>query len=148
MKTSIVFRATFEQPIGPLNPSGWKMPGPVWIEIYCSKVGPPAEWKARKPGTRADFDKITPQSTPATLKRQIEGVYFQKQLTPWEASDTTHGGSVPRLLMASDWATDPKSGVPYLTEFYREKLKAEEIRKVNEASVARAETYERDFKPQ
>ena len=95
-----------------------KLPGPVWVEIYQTKVGPPGEWRARRPGTKFDFPRITPQSTPATLQRQIEALHFETRLTEWEAFDATVS-SWTRLLKAGEWKTD-KHGHPYLSEKYLE----------------------------
>ena len=124
VRSSIVFRATFEQPTGALNPAGIKMAGPVEVEIYHQTIGPPAEWRVRRPGTRNDFRLITPQSTPDTLKKQMD-LFFRTQLAPWEAFDNKQ--SPPRVLEASDWRTD-KDGKVFLTESYLEKLKQEKTK--------------------
>ncbi len=121
MKSPIVFRASFEQPKGPLNPSGWKIPGPVYLEIYQAKVSPP-QWRTRGLVGRSDFARITPQSSPATLKAQILGVFFERQLSDWAAFDGSM--SPARPLASSDWATDA-SGKVYVTESYR-KLRLEQ----------------------
>jgi hypothetical protein len=55
MKSGIVFRATFEQPIGPRNPAGIKVPGGIALEVFQKGV---SEWKVRRPGTRTEFEYI------------------------------------------------------------------------------------------
>lgn len=117
MKSQIVFRATFEQPIGALNPNGWKMPGPVWVEIYQDRVKP-SEWKARRPDTNSEF-KITRQSTWSGLQSQME-FFFKRQLTEWQALYT--GESPARELSKVDWYCD-SAGRPLITDAYRESLK-------------------------
>jgi len=117
-----------------------KLPGPVEVEIYHAKIGPPAEWRARRPGTRTQFTNVTPQSTPATLQEQIANVHFEKQLTAWEAFD---GRQLPppgccdpgRKLLPTDWRMD-KDGHVFLSESYLEKLNGEETARKNTARVA------------
>jgi len=124
MKCPVIFRAKFEQPME----STMRLPGPVAVEIYHAKMGPPGEWRARCPGTRFDFRNITPQSTSATLQKQIADVHFKRQLTPWEAFDARQEPIRP--LSAEDWRAD-KDGKIFLTESYLEKLKQERTRKEN-----------------
>lgn len=114
MKSPIVFRASFEQPIG-----SWKMPGAIWVEIFHFKVGPPAEWRARRPGTNVLFANITPQNTPRELRNQIAGVFFEKQLTDWVAFDTTIPGR-PEELRHDEWMTDSQGKV-HITELRRQR---------------------------
>lgn len=126
MKCPVIFRANFEQPTA----STMRLPGPVAVEIYQSRIGnpPPAEWKARRPGTRIDFPNITPQSTAATLQKQIADVHFKRQLTPWEAFDSRQ---LPiRPITSEDWLAD-KDGKVFLTESYLEKLKQERTKREN-----------------
>ena len=47
MKSRIVLRAEFQQP----KESTMKLSAAVAVEIYHAKIGPPAEWRARRPGT-------------------------------------------------------------------------------------------------
>ena len=132
MKSPVIFRAVFEGPQGPLNPSGWKLPGPVWVEIFNHKVGPPAEWKARRPGTFGNaglFEKITPQSGHTTLMNQIKSVYFGKQLESWKAFDATIADR-PEELQVDEWAVDPKGRV-YLTEMRQKRLSEKSVAEVN-----------------
>ena len=102
-----------------------RLPGPVEVEIYHAKVGPPAEWRARRPGTKIDFH-FAGQSTPETLKSQIEAVHFEKQLTEWKAYDTLWNAApnAPRELSQSDWKVD-KDGKVYLCPEYIDRCKAE-----------------------
>ena len=123
MKNPIVFRATFQQP----KDAKMKIAAPIPLEVYHAKVGPPAEWRARVPQTRVEFARITPQSTPHTLMKQIEAVHFEKQLFPWEAFDSRQ--SPVRLLQAEDYAID-KNGLPAFTSRYLEKLEQERTEKV------------------
>ena len=121
-KSPIVFRASFEQPKGALNPSGWRMPGPQWVEVYQDRVSPLERWCAREPRTRIRFFQIAEQASAAILKAQIGVVFFERQLSPWVAVDTMQ---IPaRELTESDWASDP-DGKVYLTESYSDKLRAE-----------------------
>lgn len=124
MKCPVIFRASFQQP----TDTAMKLPDPVEVEIYHTKIGPPAEWRARSPITRVDFNGITPQSTPATLRKQIAYVHFEKQLTAWDAFDGRQ--EPPRKLLPTDWRMD-KDGHVFLSEWYLEKLKCEETARKN-----------------
>jgi hypothetical protein len=119
MKSPIVFRATFRQPLGALNPIGAKLNCDIGVEVYHLKIGPPAQWGARRPGTIHVFEEITPQTTPAELKRQIAGVFFEKQVSPWEAFDATIPGK-PELLQSDEWATDSQGKV-HITKLRRQR---------------------------
>lgn len=122
MKSTIIFRADFEQPIGPMNPARIKLPGKVGVELYAKAV---SEWKARRPGTKIEFTKIAAQGLPGTIQRQLVGFHFERQLSEWEAFDTAE--TPLRKLTREDWATDNEGRV-YLTEGYRLKLEAERTR--------------------
>jgi hypothetical protein len=122
VKNPIVFRATFQQP----KDVPIKLAAHIDIEVYHSKIGPPAAWNARVPGTRIDFKKITPQGTPHILMKQID-LGFQKQISPWEAFDSRQ--SPVRLLEAEDYAIDT-NGLPAFTPHYLEKLEQEGTEKV------------------
>ncbi len=111
VKSPIVFRAQFKGP----KWTTFQLPGPVDVELYHSAIGPPAEWRARRPGTKNDFEKITPQSMVETLKRQMEQ-FFEEQISQWEAFDTTMPKAL-QLLKREDWATD-NQGKVYLTKDY------------------------------
>ena len=120
MKCPIVFRADFEQPIGSRNPAKIKCPGAIPVEIFQKAVGPPAEWKARRPGSKTEMKWISAQSTPATIKQQIVGIHFERQLTGWEAFDE-HG-----KLAYDEWSTD-NQGKVFVTELRRARLAEENV---------------------
>ena len=127
MKSPIVFRAYFQQP----TEFKMRIPAAIHVEIYQSKSGASreaGEWKARAPKTRVKFARITAQSTPATIMRQIPLVNFERQLTPWEAWDSSQEPN--RKLSDSDWSTD-KDGKVFLTEDYFERLKAEDAARID-----------------
>jgi hypothetical protein len=138
MKSGITFRATFEQPIGPRNPAGLKLTFPIALEVFEKGVN---EWRVRRPGTRTEFEYIAAQSTPETVKRQLVGIHFERQLTDWEVFDSDG------KLQADEWATDPK-GKPYVTELRRTRLAEKDIHERAERARQKTETYERDFKQQ
>ena|ERR1700722_15937639 len=147
MKSPVVFRASFKGPIGPLNPSGWKVPGPIWVEIFHQKVGGgknPAQWAARRPGTDSLFE-ITPQNTADTLKTQIAGLYFEERITMWVAYDLSSGK--PEELADDEWATNSQGKV-FITPIRAARVAEKGIRERAERSRQQTETYERDFKPQ
>jgi hypothetical protein len=131
MKSPVVFRASFEQPIGPLNPSRIVMSGPIWLEVYHLRINP-SQWAARGVVTRRIFEKITSQPNPAFLQAQIKGLFFERQLSGWEAFDINH---VPaRKLEPADWSTD-SNGVVHLTESYLDKVREERAKKVQPAKI-------------
>jgi hypothetical protein len=76
----LAWRAMFQQPIGPMNPLGAKMLLPIEVEIRQSN----GIWKCYRPGTKEEMP-IAGQPLASTLKRQIEGVLFQKRLSEWQA---------------------------------------------------------------
>ena len=119
MKSPIVFRASFKQPIGM-----WKISAPVWVEVFHAKVGPPSEWRVRRPGVNVLFTQIGPQNTPRELKNQIAGVFFETQLTDWEAYDLTFPER-PELLQSDEWSTDSQGKV-FITEL-RKSRKSEAL---------------------
>ena len=104
-----------------------KLSAAIAVEVYHAKIGPPGEWRARRPGTHTDVPAIAPQSTAATLMRQIADVHFQAQVSGWLAYDIQQ--EPPRLLLPEDFATD-QNGRVYLTESYREKLQQERTEKI------------------
>ena len=119
MKSPVVFRAVFTQPIGPLNPSRYRMPGHVPVEVFQERIGPPAEWRVRNPANGRVFNKITPQSNPETLNNQML-FYFEKQVGDWIAYHKD--GSLYSELTRADWYVDDK-GRAILTDAYKEKIK-------------------------
>lgn len=136
MKCPIVFRGIFRDPKGPLDTGGFRLPGNVIVEIYQEAVGPPAEWRARRPGTKNDF-KITPQSAYKTLQNQISGLCFGVTVTPWQAFDSAQYPARP--LFEDEWLTTA-DGKPFLTDAYLEKLKAEKTAADVAAKAARPST--------
>ena len=129
MKSRIVLRAEFQQP----KESTMKLSAPVAVEIYHAKIGPPAEWRARRPGTTVDFKRITAQSTPQTLMHQIADVHFEKQLSEWKAFDILM--EPPRLLAPDEWTFDKATGNAMPTPHYFDVLK-EEGRKRSEELIS------------
>lgn len=123
MKSPIVFRATFQQP----KETRMKMPGVYRVEVYRAKIGPPAAWRARSVDTGVEFNRITAQSTPQTLMKQIEAVHFETQVSLWEAFDIRQ--SPARMLEAEDYTID-KAGLPILSARYLEKLEHERTERV------------------
>lgn len=117
MKSGITFRATFEQPIGPRNPAKIKLPGPIPLEVFEKGVG---EWKARRPGTRNEFEHIAAQPSAATVQRQLVGIHFERQLTDWEAFDRDG------KLQDDEWSTDGQGRV-FVTELRRTRLWEKDI---------------------
>lgn len=119
MKSRIVLRAEFQQP----TEVKMHLPVAIAVEVYHAKVGPPAEWRARRPGTKTDFPKITAQSTPQTLMRQIADIHFEKQLSAWKAFDILM--EPPRLLTSDEWTFDKATGNAMPTPHYFDVLKEE-----------------------
>jgi hypothetical protein len=115
MKSPVTFRAEFRGPLGVLNPAGFLVPGTIEVEIYHAKVGPPAEWRVRRPKSNRDFP-ITPQSRPDTVKNQMLQ-YFSEQSTRWEA----YAGQ-SEALADDEWKMD-KDGKISLTPIRLEREK-------------------------
>src|ERR1017187_3880922 len=78
----ICWRASFQQPIGALNPLGAKLAAPIEVEVRRQA----GIWKCFRPGTKAEMP-IAGQPQASTLKKQIEGLLFEKRLSPWQALD-------------------------------------------------------------
>jgi len=135
MKSPVIFRAKFKGLRG--QKGTFAFPGEIEVEIFHFKVGPPAEWRARRPGTTIEFKEITPQSRALTLKEQIPLVHFKSQVSGWEAWDSSV--SPCERLQADEWATD-KEGRVYLTEIRRDRLK-ERRAKQKESSKVTAEEF-------
>lgn len=138
MKSPVIFRASFRDP----QWAAIKVPCPIEVEIYRHSVGPPGEWRARRPGTRIEFTQITPQSRASTLMRQIEKVHFSLQLTPWAAFDKSC--EPPELLKSDEWGEDTK-GVVYLKEIPRERVKEREAKQAQERIHRRAQNVRELF---
>jgi hypothetical protein len=102
----ICYRADFEGPHGALNPSGWKVPGIIGVEVR--KCG--AHWKAYRPGTAHEFTEITPQAEASTIKDQTP-LLFDRKLSDWQMYELTEpsGKAVP--LTADEVWTDKKGRI-------------------------------------
>jgi len=124
VKSPIVFRAQFRGPKGPLNPSGWTVPGLISVEIFHARAKP-SEWQARNPDTGVLF-KITGQILPSSLMEQIELHYFEKQESFWQAHDSQTWPVSGRFrpLSDNDYYID-SSGNPILKDEYRHTRQAE-----------------------
>jgi hypothetical protein len=77
-KIKLAYRATFQQPIGPLNPAGFKLATPIEVEIR--RKG--STWAAFEITSGHQFKPITPQQRADTLQHQMS-LFFAKQLTAW-----------------------------------------------------------------
>jgi hypothetical protein len=104
----ICYRADFEGPKGLLNPSGWKVPGKIGVEVR--KISPRKEWAAYRPGTEYQFTEITPQIDPGTMQQQII-LYFQKQASKWQIYELTEPSGTAVLLKPEEIYTDQKGRV-------------------------------------
>lgn len=81
----VTYRATFEQPIGKLNPGGFKFKCAVDVEVYESKAG---QWSARRPGTTNVFAEI-PVSQSSEGAQTAAAACFESRLHGWRMF---HGG--------------------------------------------------------
>ena len=92
----VTFRAVFEQPTGPLNPMGIKLPGPQPVEVF----GQGERWQAREIASprRQIYTKLGSFSSLAHAKDEVEHA-FQKQIEAWQP-----------------WGTVPSNGQTSLTE--------------------------------
>ncbi len=79
------FRAVFEQPIGPLNPMGWKLPGPMPVEIF----GSGEKWQARSISNNHPviYDRLSRFTNVEQGKRTVEAA-FARQVEAWQAWGT------------------------------------------------------------
>ena len=77
----VTFRAVFEQPIGLLNPMGFKINGPQPVEIF----GNGDKWKAREIASprRIEYSKLGPFFSVAHAKQAMEEC-FQTRREPWQ----------------------------------------------------------------
>lgn len=73
------YRALFAQPIGVLNPSGFKMGGTFAVEIFGSKDN----WQARSVGNLAVYKKLAKFAS-AHNGRQVVEDSFAEKVTPWQ----------------------------------------------------------------
>jgi len=110
MKTiPITFRAIFEQPTGPLNPLGCKIPGPQPVEVFA-KAG---FWYARELSTpkRNVFERLGKSSGSDSARQGVENS-FVRRLQAWQVWGTPPDSPVPRLLKPDEYADlgDGKAG--------------------------------------
>jgi len=92
----VTFRAVFEQPIGPLNPMGFKLPGPFPVEIFGHKD----RWQAREIASpnRRVYERLGRFSSLAHAQGEVARG-FQRQVQPWQP-----------------WGIVPADGTTALTE--------------------------------
>ena len=78
----VAYRASFEFPKAgtPLNPSGWKCPGEIALEVFESSGG---HWKARGAIDQREIKHWAWQAPSAIGLQQIIEDAFEKQLKPW-----------------------------------------------------------------
>ena len=78
----VAYRASFEFPKKetPLNPSGWKCPGEIVLEVFESTGG---HWKARGGIDGKEIKHWAWQAPSAIGLQQIIEDAFEKQLKPW-----------------------------------------------------------------
>jgi hypothetical protein len=79
----VTYRATFQQPkVGPLNPIGARIRGPVRVEVYPVS----GKWWARTPTNGSAQNPAWPLVAVSTAERMREDVatQFEEQLTPWK----------------------------------------------------------------
>jgi hypothetical protein len=89
----VTYRATFQGPIGALNPSGLNADK---AEVPVELRETPRGWIACKPedrGVKGIFTAITAQPSAAGLQSQMK-MYFRTRLTEWETW-TASGAIVP-----------------------------------------------------
>jgi hypothetical protein len=102
----ICYRAEFKQPGPVLNPSGWKVPGPIGIEVRRIQGG----WGAFRPDTKHEFVEVARQFDAETLMRQVP-LFFEKQLTLWQMFELTEPSGVAVLLNPGEIERDGKGRV-------------------------------------
>jgi hypothetical protein len=105
-RIKLVFRASFEQPKGALNPMQLKVPGQIVVEIR--PVGKHWDPYIRNSIGAFRSEEITPQGTAAVMKQQML-VYFERQATPWEAFEMNGLGETKPISMDEVWL-NPKTG--------------------------------------
>jgi hypothetical protein len=102
----ICYRAGFEQPGPVLNPSGWKVPGPIGVEVR--KIA--GHWGAFRPATKAQFVEIAQQVDAETLMRQVP-LYFAKQVSAWLMYELSEPSGTAILLKPEEIERDGKGRV-------------------------------------
>ena len=102
----ICYRAEFEQPGPVLNPSGWKVPGPIGVEVR--KIA--GHWAAFRPRTNHQFVEITLQADAQTLMNQVP-MFFEKQLQPWQMYELSEPSGHAVVLKPEEVYTDAKGRI-------------------------------------
>jgi hypothetical protein len=102
----ICYRAEFQQPGPVLNPSGWKVPGPIGVEVR--KIA--GHWAAFRPGTNHQFTEITVQADASTLMNQVK-LFFDKQLSQWQMYELTEPNGAAVLLKPTEIFKDKKGRI-------------------------------------
>ena len=75
----VTFRAVFRQPIGALNPSGFKVAGPVAVELF----GNEKRWQARELSQANVFTRLGRFVSLDHAMTTVESS-FQERLEPWQ----------------------------------------------------------------
>jgi hypothetical protein len=75
----VTFRAVFRQPIGALNPGGFKIAGPVAVELF----GNGERWQARELSQANVFTRLGRFVSLEHAKSTVEAS-FQERLQPWQ----------------------------------------------------------------
>lgn len=76
----VTYRAVFQQPIGPLNPMGLKIPGEFAVEISGSPV---AGWRAYSLAPRHVYEKLGRFASFDHAKTELAAA-FRKQTQDWQ----------------------------------------------------------------
>jgi hypothetical protein len=116
----IAYRASFEFPKAetPLNPSGWRCPGEVVLEVFESAGG---KWKSRG----LDGKEIKHWAWRAPSAIGLQGIIedaFEKQLKPWVPMGNAGDGLGHRELKPDELVI--KGGKVYVLEQEDRKAKA------------------------
>jgi hypothetical protein len=104
----VSYRAVFEQPIGPLNPMGLKLPGPCPVEIFQRG----ASWLSREIQSprRQAYEKLGKYANLEHAKTSVAGA-FQKQVQDWQIWGTPpEPPTAQERLLTSDDITDLGNG--------------------------------------
>jgi len=108
----VAYRASFEFPKAetPLNPSGWKCPGEIVVEVFESIGG---HWKARGLDGKEIRHWMWQAPSAAGLQEIVAGS-FEKQLKPWVAMGNASDGLGYRELKPDELRI--KEGKVYVLE--------------------------------
>jgi len=75
----VTFRAVFRQPTGALNPGGFKIAGPVAVELF----GSDKRWQARELSQANVFTRLG-RFTSLEHAKSTVAASFQERLEPWQ----------------------------------------------------------------